>query len=530
MSELKSVALWHPDHDSYSTWHTWLTTRGWMVVDVGDSVETVPEVGVWLISWNEQFQRSGLREQFEKRRRQLPNEVWCAVVPRDQQDSVSMSELAFLGIDDVFAEPMNDLDFLSERLDLAVRQVQLPVSRHRVRESIHIRSRTDLAESISVLTGHLMRETDALALTFWLSSTKQGLRAWLRRTQDRIESLGGSLRDPEWQVAPSDQWGIPRRAKAHRWELTSKDEMAWWVPLVHRRLVVGYIELIFASSLSADIEASCLRVREWAPALVDTLQVSRRMLEPHRSPIVAANALIDSSRRAKRPLNVLSLRADNSIEDVVKGLSLRTSDITYTPNNLEAWVVLPETDRLDALLLVSRLSDQLNRVDVGMASLPEDGITFEQLGRAASAHCMTNRHDDGDTGWALLVEGGTEQFQTHLRRMLTTLPSGERGRVVVVSGDRDHVELQPLPSSWSGILVCSERPSSLPERWRRTKLSTRHKGFEVVLIGTSGVYGVRSEQIDSEIEGRYVWRHCAQPEIILRRWSRLNQEFSLGGS
>ncbi len=530
MSELKSVAIWHPESDSYSQWHTWFSSRGWMVVDAGDSVEAVPEVAVWVIAWNEQFQRSGLREQFQKRRRLFPNEIWCAVVLREHIDSLSVNEITFLGVDEVFAEPIAELDYVQERLDLALRQVQLPASRHRVRESIHIRSKTDLAESISALTGHLMRETDALALTFWLASGGQGLRAWLRRTQDRIEALGGSLRDPDWEEKPGDQWGIPRRARAHRWELTSKDEMAWWIPLVHRRKVVGYLELAFPSSLSTDIEAGCLRAREWAPVLVATLQGLRTGSNRQTSQLSAANVLVDSARRSKRPLSVLSLRSPSDIGGVLRKIALRSSDVAHIANDQEAWVVLPETDRLAALLLVARMSAQLEAVHIGLASLPEDGITFDQLGKFAHSDSIGESDDDDGTGWTRLAEGGIDEFKSHFDRVLSTLPAGERGRVVVVSGEPDVIELQALPKSWSGILVSRDRLSKFPERWRRAELSTSYGGIEVVLIATNGLYGVRSDRSESPETGHFIWSHCAQPNLILRRWHELTQEFSLGGS
>ena len=75
-----------------------------------------------------------------------------------------------------------------------------------------------------------------------------------------------------WEEHPGDRWGLPRRSKAHRWQLQTKDEMAWWVPLAHRRRIIGYLKLVFPSSVSADIEVGVLRVREWVPALVRVLQ------------------------------------------------------------------------------------------------------------------------------------------------------------------------------------------------------------------------------------------------------------------
>ena len=68
MSELKSVALWHPDEKIFASWHDWFSSRGWMVIDVGESVSEVPEVGVWLVAWNEQFHRPQVRVEFEVRR------------------------------------------------------------------------------------------------------------------------------------------------------------------------------------------------------------------------------------------------------------------------------------------------------------------------------------------------------------------------------------------------------------------------------------------------------------------------------
>ena len=36
VSELKSVALWHPDEKIFASWHDWFSSRGWMVIDVGE--------------------------------------------------------------------------------------------------------------------------------------------------------------------------------------------------------------------------------------------------------------------------------------------------------------------------------------------------------------------------------------------------------------------------------------------------------------------------------------------------------------
>ena len=170
-----------------------------------------------------------------------------------------MNSLSF-GLDEVFCEDPLDEDLVEERLEFALRFALLPASRHRVRNATHLGSKGNLAETVSALTGQLMRETSLRAITFWLKSPGQGVRGWLRRTEDRIESLAGSVRMDGWEEHPGDRWGLPRRSKAHRWQLQTKDEMAWWVPLAHRRRIIGYLELVFPSSVSADIEVGVLRV------------------------------------------------------------------------------------------------------------------------------------------------------------------------------------------------------------------------------------------------------------------------------
>ena len=129
MSELKSVALWHPDEKIFASWHDWFSSRGWMVIDVGESVSEVPEVGVWLVAWNEQFHRPQVRVEFEVRRQKFPQEVWCASVLRHHMDTVSLDELSLFGLDEVFCEEPLDEDLVEERLEFALRFALLPASR-----------------------------------------------------------------------------------------------------------------------------------------------------------------------------------------------------------------------------------------------------------------------------------------------------------------------------------------------------------------------------------------------------------------
>ena len=121
MSELKSVALWHPDEKIFASWHDWFSSRGWMVIDVGESVSEVPEVGVWLVAWNQQFHRPQVRIEFEVRRQKFPQEVWCASVARHHMDTVSLDELSLFGLDEVFCEEPLDEDLVEERLEFALR-------------------------------------------------------------------------------------------------------------------------------------------------------------------------------------------------------------------------------------------------------------------------------------------------------------------------------------------------------------------------------------------------------------------------
>ena len=127
-------------------------------------------------------------------------------------DTVSLDELSLFGLDEVFCEEPLDEDLVEERLEFALRFALLPASRHRVRNATHLGSKGNLAETVSALTGQLMRETSLRAITFWLKSPGQGVRGWLRRTEDRIESLAGGVR-MDLGGASRRRWGLPRRSR-----------------------------------------------------------------------------------------------------------------------------------------------------------------------------------------------------------------------------------------------------------------------------------------------------------------------------
>ena len=81
-------------------------------------------------------------------------------------DTVSLDELSLFGLDEVFCEDPLDEDLVEERLEFALRFALLPASRHRVRNATHLGSKGNLAETVSALTGQLMRETSLRAITF----------------------------------------------------------------------------------------------------------------------------------------------------------------------------------------------------------------------------------------------------------------------------------------------------------------------------------------------------------------------------
>ena len=145
------------------------------------------------------------------------------------------------------------------------------------------------------------------------------------------------------------------------------------MPLAHRRRIIGYLELVFPSSVSADIEVGVLRVREWVPALVRVLQEHSEStsgqkadggLPPGKQ---SAQILVDSARRAHRPLTVVLIGAKVSPTQWLSKLSLRECDVVYDLAPRQTLLVLPETTGLSATLLTP--SETLTTLEqVGMAS------------------------------------------------------------------------------------------------------------------------------------------------------------------
>ena len=534
MSELKSVAVWHPDETVFTRWYDWFSSRGWMVIDVGDSVEEVPEVGIWVIAWNEQFHRPKLRTEFEIRRRKFPTEVWCASVARARFEDVSLDELSLFGLDDIFSDDPQEDDFVDERLDLALRNALLPASRHRVRSATHIGTKSNLVESISTLTGQLMRETDLNSLTFWLNSLSHGMRAWVRRSQDRIESLAGTLQMSDWTVEPSDKWGIPRRAKAHRWELQTKDEMAWWVPLAYRHRVIGYLELVFPSSLSADIEMGTLRAREWIPALISTLQehstLPKNASEVGHSPsnLAIAQILVDCARRAQRPLSTILLRTSELRERWIPNLSLRTSDVVVERSANETLLVLPETDLLSALTFLTRISDVWLPFDhVGISTLHQHGISLDELIRQATNQSLWETTSGRNSEWALYAEANYLQAMKHAERIFASAEASEDGKILMVVESLSSETLTALASGWEGIVVGTEISGELPIGWSWVKAASAPANIEIFVIASNGTYGFKGPA--AEPNEPHSWMHTSDPRLVLQRWSQLTTEYLLGG-
>ena len=533
MSELKSVALWHPDEKIFASWHDWFSSRGWMVIDVGESVSEVPEVGVWLVAWNEQFHRPQVRVEFEVRRQKFPQEVWCASVLRHHMDTVSLDELSLFGLDEVFCEEPLDEDLVEERLEFALRFALLPASRHRVRNATHLGSKGNLAETVSALTGQLMRETSLRAITFWLKSPGQGVRGWLRRTEDRIESLAGGVRMDNWEEHPGDRWGLPRRSKAHRWQLQTKDEMAWWVPLAHRRRIIGYLELVFPSSVSADIEVGVLRVREWVPALVRVLQEHSEStsgqkadggLPPGKQ---SAQILVDSARRAHRPLTVLLIGAKASSTQWLSKLSLRECDVVYELAPRQTLLVLPETTGLSALTLLTRLSETLTTLEqVGMASLHDDGVSLEDLIDRARNYPLWSGEQDGTENWAVFEQQSRHVTALHLARVWRSTHHYQEGRALFVTPKLDTEALCSLPDTWSGIVVSPELLGEIPPGWSWVPSKSVPASVEAFLLSSDGTYGVRGP--GPSVTTEEAWEHSADSREVLTRWSQLTNEYLLG--
>lgn len=534
MSELKSVALWHPNQAAFAEWYDWFTALGWMVIDVGESVEEVPEVGIWLIAWNEQFHRPKLRFEFERRRRKFPKEVWCATVARSQFDEISLDELSLYGIDEVFAEQPERDDYVAERLDLALRSALAPASRHRVRTVLQIGMKENLAEAISILTGQLMRETDLKALTFWLMSPAQGMRAWLRRSEDRIESLAGSVQMESWEISPGDQWGLPRRSRAHRWQMQTKDEMAWWLPLTFERRVIGYLELVFPSSISADIEIGTLRVREWAPALVAILQSrsssvkSNSVSDGSSSSLSTAHLLIDCARRAHRPLSVISFRGSGFDEAWLSSLMLRTSDLVVTRNAHNHLIVMPETTTLSALTFLTRISSKWDAFEeVGVASLHEHGVSLDDLVKHAAAQPLWRRADSADAlRWSPFSRGTVEEAVAHLTRIFRTTSVGEGGKLLVIGDDTTLRSLVELPSNWEGVFVSSNLDTEIPLGWNWVRSAREPREIEALVVASDGTYGFRGRSGPELVQND--WQHTSNPRLVLGRWSQLTTEHLLG--
>lgn len=534
MSELKSVAVWHPDPDVFARWYEWFSARGWMVIDVGDALEEVPEVGIWVIAWNEQFHRPKLRTEFQSRRRKFPDEVWFASIARSRFHEVSLDELSLYGLDDVFSDDPTADDFVEERLELALRSALLPASRHRIRNSAHLGTKHNLAEAISVFTGQLMRETDLKTLTFWLNTGAQGLRAWVRRSHDRIESLAGSVQMASWKPEAADKWGIPRRAKAHRWEMQTRDEMAWWVPLAYEHRIVGYLELVFPSSLSADIEMGTLRAREWAPALIAILEAhSARKKDTDLAPnnqsaLEAAHLLIDCARRSQRPLCVVLIRSSVPAEKWLSKLRLRTSDLTVKRDASETLLVLPETTYLSALNFLTRISAVWNAFEhLGMAALHQHGISLEGLMRRAQGQPLWARREARDHDWAVYADTKTSQAMKHVARIMLSMDTCDEGKLLLVAAQLHGDSLVALSHQWSGIVVAHEIEGEIPRGWSWVRSTVTPSEVEIYVMAADGTYGFKGT-VDSSDSTR-PWYHTSEPRLVLHRWSQLTTQYLLGG-
>ena len=272
-----------------------------------------------------------------------------------------------------------------------------------------------------------------------------------------------------WQDHPGDRWGLPRRAKAHRWQLQTKDEMAWWVPLAHRRRVIGYLELVFPSSVSADIEVGILRVREWVPALVRVLQEhsdtkSTQSAEASQSiGKQSAQILIDSARRARRPLTIVLIGSETSSAHWLSKLSLRECDVVYELAPGQTLLVLPETTCLSALTLLTRLSHTLTALEqVGMSSLHDDGVALEDLINHARNYPLWSRTKDTASTWTAFEKQSQNVTALHLSRVWRSAHQYQEGRALLVTPKLETEALSALPATWSGIVVAPEVVGEMP--------------------------------------------------------------------
>ena len=379
-----------------------------------------------------------------------------------------------------------------------------------------------------------MRETDLKAITFWLSSSAHGMRAWLRRSKDRIESLAGRVQMSDWEEAITDKWGIPRRAKAHRWEMQTKDEMAWWVPLSFHHRVIGYLELVFPSSLSADIELGTLRAREWAPILVSMLQrnsaVARKSDESGREgrAIEIAQLLIDCARRAQRPLSAILIRTPEPREQWLSSLSLRTSDLVVERSTIETLLVLPETTMLSALTFLTRVSSTWSSFEhVGVASLHEHGISLDDLIRHATTQPLWSTTSPQVKSWSRYAVTNNAQAMNHIERILSSAEASEDGKVLVVAESLDSDALYELSRGWEGIVVSTEVSGELPVGWSWVRTTNEPSDVEVYVIASDGTYGFKGPV--AQPTEPLPWLHTSDPRLILHRWSQLTTQYLLGG-
>jgi hypothetical protein len=88
-----------------------------------------------------------------------------------------------------------------------------------------------------------------------------------------------------------------------------------------------------------------------------------------------------------------------AVSEAVEALKggFRDNDLAGYLNNGHFVVVLPETPREGAAVVVARLGRQFGeRLLVGAVSFPEDGESFEALLAQANAHAGAPRHGETD--------------------------------------------------------------------------------------------------------------------------------------
>ena len=241
----------------------------------------------------------------------------------------------------------------------------------------------------------------------------------------------------------------------------------------------------------------------------------------------SAQILVDSARRAHRPLTVVLIGAKASSTQWLSKLSLRECDVVYELAPRQTLLVLPETTGLSALTLLTRLSETLTTLEqVGMASLHDDGVSLEDLIDRARNYPLWSGEQDGTENWAVFEQQSHHVTALHLARVWRSTHHYQEGRALFVTPELDTEALCSLPDTWSGIVVSPELLGEIPPGWSWVPSKSVPASVEAFLLSSDGTYGVRGP--GPSVTTEEAWEHSADSREVLTRWSQLTNEYLLG--